>query len=866
MRAATATKPKKIDAFRKEPSVNKKYLPYSYHLNDYVVSMENGDLMAFFKLDGRTHDCASDRELVTWHKDLNTLVKSFGTDQIELWTHEYHHEAKEYPDGEYDQFFPAYVDKYNRKLHGDSKQLINDLYLTVIYKQVGDKTQKFLSKFEKPTREQIQQMQNEALEGLEDVSEQILEAMKPYGIQQLGIYYRDKRGNEIPAPDKKEREELAEVDETDVFDEAVVIERNEPEPSQAHAYSKALEFLYFLANMEWAIVPVCRERIRDYIMDNRPVSSLWGDVIQIRTVDHNFYTTGIEFRDYEEETEPGQLNMLKEADFEYLLTQSFSCLSESSAKTFLTHQEKSLQETRDRAQSQLAQLGTALDMLTSREFVMGYHHGTVHVWDKDQNAVQRKARRVKVMLTGCGVVGGTISLASEAAYFAKLPGNQKWAPRPVPVNSWNFLHFSSFHNFMRGKPDNNPWGPALTMFRTISGTPLYFNFHVTPLEELSYGKRPLGHALITGMSGEGKTTLLNFLLAQSMKYSPRLFVYDRDRGMEPFIRSVGGYYKVLQQGMPSGFAPLQIEPTKRNIALIKNLFRICVETTNNGPISATMATELAEGVDAVMGEGSLIPREARTVTILDGYVNEVVENGVSLKGLLREWTRKGQYGWLFDNDKDSLDLSTNDIFGFDLSEFIAAKEEVSSPARTPLMMYLLYRVRDSIDGKRRVIQCFDEFHAYLDDPVIEREVKRGIKTDRKKDAIYVFATQEPNDALSSRIGRTIMSQTVTKICLRDPEAIRTDYAFLTDAEYDALMSITEHSRQFLVKQGQQSAIASFNLYPRNSDDIDADIKTMDNILSVLSGEPQNAEIAHELVERLGNEPEVWLKEYWRLTA
>ncbi|UKB62542.1 VirB4 family type IV secretion/conjugal transfer ATPase (plasmid) [Enterobacter cloacae complex sp. ECL411] len=591
-----------------------------------------------------------------------------------------------------------------------------------------------------------------------------------------------------------------------------------------------------------------------------------GDVVQIRTVDHNFYTTGIEFREYEEDTEPGQLNMLKEADFEYLLTQSFSCLSESSAKTFLTHQEKSLQETRDRAQSQLAQLGTALDMLTSREFVMGYHHGTVHVWDNDQNAVQRKARRVKVMLTGCGVVGGTISLASEAAYYARLPGNQKWAPRPVPINSWNFLHFSPFHNFMRGKPDNNPWGPALTMFRTISGTPLYFNFHVTPLEELSYGKRPLGHALITGMSGEGKTTLLNFLLAQSMKYNPRLFVYDRDRGMEPFIRSVGGYYKVLQQGMPSGFAPLQIEPTKRNIALIKNLFRICVETTNNGPISATMATELAEGVDAVMGEGSLIPREARTVTILDGYVNEVVENGVSLKGLLREWTREGQYGWLFDNDKDSLDLSANDIFGFDLSEFIAAKEEVSSPARTPLMMYLLYRVRDSIDGKRRVIQCFDEFHAYLDDPVIEREVKRGIKTDRKKDAIYVFATQEPNDALSSRIGRTIMSQTVTKICLRDPEAIREDYAFLTDAEYDALMSITEHSRQFLVKQGQQSAIASFNLYPRNSDDIDADIKTMDNVLSVLSGEPQNAEIAHELVERLGNDPEVWLKEYWRLTA
>ncbi|WP_228711892.1 hypothetical protein [Klebsiella variicola] len=75
---------------------------------------------------------------------------------------------------------------------------------------------------------------------------------------------------------KKNVKNLLKSDESDIFDEAIVIERNEPEPSQAHAYSKALEFLYFLANMEWAIVPVCRDRIREYIMDNRPVSSLWG--------------------------------------------------------------------------------------------------------------------------------------------------------------------------------------------------------------------------------------------------------------------------------------------------------------------------------------------------------------------------------------------------------------------------------------------------------------------------------------------------------------------------------------------------------------------------------------------------------------
>jgi type IV secretion system protein VirB4 len=70
-------------------------------------------------------------------------------------------------------------------------------------------------------------------------------------------------------------------------------------------------------------------------MENRVVSSVWGDIVQVRTLDSNFYTTAIEIRDYEKNTEPGQFNLLKEADFEYLLTQTFSCISEASAKTLL---------------------------------------------------------------------------------------------------------------------------------------------------------------------------------------------------------------------------------------------------------------------------------------------------------------------------------------------------------------------------------------------------------------------------------------------------------------------------------------------------------------------------------------------------
>ncbi|MCE0877216.1 hypothetical protein [Pseudomonas monteilii] len=134
------------------------------------------------------------------------------------------------------------------------------------------------------------------------------------------------------------------------------------------------------------------------------------------------------------------------------------------------------------------------------------------------------------------------------------------------------------------------------------------------------------------------------------------------------------------------------------------------------------------------------------------------------------------------------------------------------------------------------------------------EVKRGLKTDRKKDAIYVFSTQEPNDALESRIGKTIMQQCVTKILLENPEADPVDYMKglkLTEAEYQALLNIPEFSRQFLVKQGSQSAIATM------------DLRGMEKAISILSGTPDNADRLESILAANPNaKPEVWLPKYW----
>lgn len=858
--AAVAEK-RSVTGFKKEPSALK-YLPYSYHVTPHIISTTKGEYISVFRLRGRTHDCASNAEMVKWHTDLNYMIKAIGSERVKFWSHTHHREVNNYPESDYRLTFPAYFDDYYRELFSDVPLMVNDLYFSVVYNPLGDTTQKLLSRFEKASESDQKEMMTDAINTLEEICDQIINTLKPYGITRLGYYYRDKRGNIINEPKQEEVDADLAIDPDDILDEAITHTSEIAATNDVvyHTFSSALEWFSYLVNGEWSPVPVCRERIGEYLATSRVTSSLWGDGIQIRQTDETRYSSGVEVRDYDTDTEPGQINILMEAPFEFILTQTFCCMSQPSARTALKNQKQALIETDDPAAGQIQQMDDALEGVVSRAFVMGWHHLTVHTYASTLKKARSNASVVKTMLNNCGLIASAVGLASEAAYYAKLPGNQHLAPRPSPINSWNFFCFSPFHNFMSGKANNNPWGPAWMLFKTVAGTPLFFNAHSTPDDEMSFGKRPLGHLLGLGRSGVGKTTLLSAMCAQATKYDARMFFYDSDQGLMPLVTLLGGHYTHLKEGVGTGWAPLQMEPNHRNIAFAKRLMRVCVETTLGSPLNHELSTELAHAVDSLMDEHSLIPRELRTVKFLSEMITLP-----ELGALLDPWTREGEFGWLFDNDTDSLNVTEYDIYGFDLSEFVVSEGETPSPARSPMLMYLNYRVRQSIDGKRRVMQLFDEFHRYLDDPVMDIEIKRGLKTDRKKDAIYIFFTQEPNDALECRIGKTIVQQTVTKVLLENPDASYDDYVNgmkLTPSEYEALLSIPENSRQFLVKQGSQSALAEMDLTPRVKSA--ENFKRLDKILSVLSGTPDNAARLSEIMEKTGEKnPDKLLELYWK---
>lgn len=225
---------------------------------------------------------------------------------------------------------------------------------------------------------------------------------------------------------------------------------------------------------------------------------------------------------------------------------------------------------------------------------------------------------------------------------------------------------------------------------------------------------------------------------------------------------------------------------------------------------------------------------------------------------MRKWTAGNSLGWVFDNPKDTIDLSKANIIGFDYTDIIDNQE-----VRVPVINYLLHRLESLIDG-RPLIYVMDEFWKILDgEGGLKEFAKNKQKTIRKQNGLGIFATQSPEDALKSDIAAALIEQTATMILLPNPNANRDDYIEglkLTDAEYQVIKALDERSRCFLVKQGHSSSVCQLNL------------RGLDDGLAVISASTDNIEILHTiLAEKVALKgvdensllPEDWLDDFYQ---
>lgn len=781
------------------------FIPYSYHLTDNIIATEDGKYISIWKMSGKSHIGRSYAEYDQWVKELNNSIIGSCNDKISLWTHVIRRKID--IAGE-EKFSNSFADKLDRKYKKSLKTkplMTNDLYLSIVYNTQSEGVFKLYSKIEArffTSPDEKKRLQAKNIEDFEEINRNIGEALSAYGAKNVGIY--DEKG---------------------------------------FCFSEALEFISLLTDGEKRKVPVCRNPIGEYVAANRTVFSGKAGIGKIISTNKETYFGMLEIFDYPAATEAGHLNTLLSSDYELILTNSFSCISKMKAKSILENRRFRMSEMGDTATYQIEQFEDALNGLMSGDFLFGNHHATINVFGESIDEVKNYQADAINRLADVAIIAKKVDLALIAAYWAQLPSNYDYIPRKSLISSLNFLSFSSFHNFMGGKPNGNPWGKAVTVFRSEGNTPLSFSFHASPLNENSEGKMMLGNTKFIGKSGTGKSVLMAFTLAQATKLGVTACVFDKDRGLQTVIMALGGKYLPLKNGEPSGFNPFKMDSTVANLDFLGRFIKV-LATTTSVDISHSDEQEIDDAISMVMAQ----PRQMRNFqALLQSLPSEMRNNGrPSVFDRLKKWEVSGKFGWLFDNDEDELNLETHQIYGFDVTDFLD-----NSEIREPLMMYLLYRTESMVDG-RRFIYMFDEFQKALEDKYFQEMAQNSSRVIRKKNGIFVYATQEPAAIIDNPIGKSLIQQCATSIYLPNPDADRNEYIEgfkLTNDEFRILKGLGETSRKFLIKQGPYTAVAELNL------------KGFDDEILILSGNPENANIAERAVEAKGENPEDWIPEY-----
>lgn len=387
----------------------------------------------------------------------------------------------------------------------------------------------------------------------------------------------------------------------------------------------------------------------------------------------------------------------------------------------------------------------ALQTLGADQVAFGYVTATVVVSDEDARVAGERLKAVERVIQGRGFTTSPETLNAIEAWLSSIPGHVYANVRQPIVSTLNLAHLMPLSAVWAG-PERNEHldGPPLLVTRTEGATPFRLTTHVGDV----------GHALIVGPTGAGKSVLLATLVLQFRKYADaQVYVFDKGRSVRAAMLGLGGQFHDLGLDGGLAFQPLRTvdDPSARAWAAEWVLGLLAHERVDPGP-------EVKDAVWSALGSLGSAPVEERTLT---GLATLLQSN--NLRQALQPYTLNGPFGRLLDADHDELALAA--CQAFEMEELLHARSAV-----LPVLTYLFHRLEARFDG-RPTLLVLDEAWVFLDDPVFAARIREWLKTLRKKNVGVVFATQSLADIQRSTIAPAIVESCPTRIFLPSPQAV-----------------------------------------------------------------------------------------------
>ncbi|UJQ94144.1 conjugal transfer protein TrbE [Mariluticola halotolerans] len=464
-------------------------------------------------------------------------------------------------------------------------------------------------------------------------------------------------------------------------------------------------------------------------------------------------------------TTPGLLDELNHLGFDYRWMTRFIAMDKAEAekvvrryrrqwfakrksitaiiKEVMTNEQSALVDSD--ADNKAADADAALQELGADLVSYGYVTTTFTMWDRDPDTVCEKVRAVQRIVDGRGFA--TIEEGANAveAWLSSLPGHVYANVRQAPISTLNLAHLMPLSAIWAGPARNKHLdGPPLISVRTNGTTPFRLVTHIGDV----------GHTLVVGPTGAGKSVLLSLIALQFRRYrNAQVTIFDKGGSARAAVLGMGGNYFDLGSEGALAFQPLaNIDLVSKRSFALEWIIGLLVHE------GVPIMPDIKDAIWSALSNLAAAPQPERTLT---GLTTLLQRN--DLRQALQPYTLEGPYGRLLDADEDRLKLGA--IQCFEMEELMH-----ETGAVLPALTYLFHRLEEKFDGSPALL-ILDEAWLFLDNPAFAARIREWLKTLRKQNVSVIFATQGLSDIAGSSIAPAIIESCPSRIFLPNDRAV-----------------------------------------------------------------------------------------------
>lgn len=349
-----------------------------------------------------------------------------------------------------------------------------------------------------------------------------------------------------------------------------------------------------------------------------------------------------------------------------------------------------------------------------------------------------------------GFQGRMETINAMESYIGSLPGHGYQNIRKPPIHSLHLADLLPLTSVWPGL-EQNPCryypnsSPPLLYAATSGSTPFRFNLHVNDI----------GHTLILGDTGAGKSTLVGTLIAQFFRYpNAQVFLFDKGYSAYILCKAMGGeHYDIASSENDKyspAFFPLGHIDKPGELDAACEWVEILLECQHI-KITSAHRKEIRDSLIRLSAQAS------RTLTDYQSTVqNQDIKNAVEF------YTLSGQMGNVLDAQSDGLREARLQVF--EMKHLM----EKGLACTTPTILYLFHQIEKRLKGQPTLI-IVEEGHTFLKGQFGER-LDKWLRELRKQNVSVIFLTQSLSEIVESPYKHILLNSCNTKLFLPNQNA------------------------------------------------------------------------------------------------